>query len=1040
MPAVGADRQERYRGPLGATRRDQVHYACPCGVQHSVEVVVSINSRADPTLARRLIDGDPTFNATVCPEMRVRHRVEVVILYHDPINRLFVLVLPEAARSRELRERAALLLRLADDTAHPVPPYVVGFAVAYGASGLRGYVEGEAERALDASRHSRETGGASAPVPVHAAQRTGSEAPSAQPESAEKAGADQPDPTTGQAAGAADGESATGANGASRLIALEGPEARNARNATENAPDEPSNEQPDSPAEASAPGEQPDRAPLPDRASEPGALPDASAAQPDRASAVMSEPSAPVARPDEASAPVARPDQAGPLGPRSALDALHTTTDEQDALSDDLDAPTGVIPDSLLQRANPASGSTDDDEDLDAATTARLHSLEAASSSQPTEEPPVDPDVWPGGAEEAVRRIGADGAVQILVRAGARELEVLNAPELEVRLQLHRMPNFPLVTLALGAPAALAGDAAAVPPVWVALDIGADADRALLAALACAFEITLQLHDRARGDEMVARRQLSPPLVENAAAVLAAADDYLTTVPLAERSFRKGRAAFDKPEYDRLGLTESHAAELDDAVLDALESPVEVMRACKLVRRFSQPSGEDWLVMTRGYPMPSWQARRRAVVGRAVELGIWPGPVAAQIAVSEGLARTRKDLVVVLQRRFAAVLGEVGHGLDDAVVRDNWSSLRAEARALGLPTSEWALPRSEPIVSESEPVASGTIGLHRSGVSVSDILPSLTRSRPAAQEPPRAAPEPTDTKMRDRARRRPLAHLDRAALVAALATRERRAAAAIELCRRGAPGGIEPVFNSLETMSRAEAIRVFGSVIGFGRAAEPHLVTRLRSRRAFQRQGAALALSVMKSEAGVEAVCDLLLDEPTEIWREVARALGDTGAMAVMPLAARLGQRNQATRERAAWALAHVAARGVRRPLETLAAGRDPVAAGVARRALELVERATRDDLLTRGEKAPRDQTVNRGFSRRFFDAVREERRAMAEAEAASVTSQGAGDTTSGSGLLLDVSDLEELAADDPLAVDFADPDSEADAEVDVDETERVPS
>src|SRR5690606_1429902 len=176
--------------------------------------------------------------------------------------------------------------------------------------------------------------------------------------------------------------------------------------------------------------------------------------------------------------------------------------------------------------------------------------------------------------------------------------------------------------------------------------------------------------------------------------------------------------------------------------------------------------------------------------------------------------------------------------------------------------------------------------------------------------------------------------------------------------------------SALGAMTRAEAGRVLGSVIGFGNLAEPHLLAALDSRKSYLRQGAALALAMIGSEAGIEAICDLLFDEPTEIWREVARALGETGEAAVMPPVARLSGRSDAARERAAWALAHVGARGARRPVETLAAGRDPVAAGVARHALELVELAASDQVQVRGERAPRDQTVNRAFSRQFFAAL----------------------------------------------------------------------
>ncbi|HTE52026.1 MAG TPA: hypothetical protein VK698_14330 [Kofleriaceae bacterium] len=696
----------------------------------------------------------------------------------------------------------------------------------------------------------------------------------------------------------------------------------------------------------------------------------------------------------------------------------------------------------------------------------------------------------PGGPDGASlagaaewRRIGADGRVSISLRAAGAELAALTDPGLEVRLQLHRMPNFPLVTLAFGSPAALNGEAGAAAPRWVAHDIGDEGDRAVLHALGRHFEIDLQIRDGERDDAVAVTARLAPPLADNVLAALSAAADYLKGIPLDQRSFARGRAAFDDPEHDRLGLTTSLAGELDDAVLTALTTPAQVVRAVALVKRFSQPTGEDWLIMTRSYPMESWQSRRRAVVQRAFELGIWPGPVAAQIAVGEGLARSRKELVIRLQRHFAALLDqpkevasaelaadapaerppEPAHDLDGAAVRDNWKALKAEARALGVPAGEWAQPRSAPIMSESAPVASGMIdpfgeASEGSGLHALFTQPGRRRARTAAPtEGDETSSSPTTAATRVRGLRRDgaLGRLDSTALIAALDDRDRRLAAALELCRRGEASAAGPIFAALDGLGRAEAGIVLGSVGFLGRAAEPFLLTGLRSRKAHLRQGSALALAVMRSEAGVEAICDLLLDDPTAIWRELARALGETGAIAVMPLAARLGQRSMAARERAAWALAHIGARGARRPLETLAVGRDPVAAAVARRALELVEAAQSDDLAVRGERAPRDQTLNRSFSRRFFESVRSERRAAAEAaaaeaaaetetevdpEAALAASARRPGVTTGTAVLdesdlfdaVDVEGEEEVEVDDAMEIEVADEEP--------DERDRVPS
>ena len=109
--------------------------------------MAGIDAQADPPLARRLVDGDPTLNSSVCSVTRQRTSIAVPVLYHDPVNRLLVLVLDEADRWRELRERARLYERMAEDSEVPVPAYAVRFKVVYGAAGLRRALDNAAERA-----------------------------------------------------------------------------------------------------------------------------------------------------------------------------------------------------------------------------------------------------------------------------------------------------------------------------------------------------------------------------------------------------------------------------------------------------------------------------------------------------------------------------------------------------------------------------------------------------------------------------------------------------------------------------------------------------------------------------------------------------------------------------------------------------------------------------------------------------------------------------------------------------------------------------
>ncbi|MCA9580828.1 MAG: hypothetical protein KC416_03480 [Myxococcales bacterium] len=70
-----------------------------------------------------------------------RVALAVPYVYHDPGTRCFALVLPEALAPRELKERAQLLMDLAED-GPPVPAYVKEARVVVGQGGLLAYLEG----------------------------------------------------------------------------------------------------------------------------------------------------------------------------------------------------------------------------------------------------------------------------------------------------------------------------------------------------------------------------------------------------------------------------------------------------------------------------------------------------------------------------------------------------------------------------------------------------------------------------------------------------------------------------------------------------------------------------------------------------------------------------------------------------------------------------------------------------------------------------------------------------------------------------------
>ncbi|MSP61106.1 MAG: hypothetical protein EXR72_12325 [Myxococcales bacterium] len=513
----------------------------------------------------------------------------------------------------------------------------------------------------------------------------------------------------------------------------------------------------------------------------------------------------------------------------------------------------------------------------------------------------------------------ADERVLVCAALGGAELEQLIGAPLELRLQLHRLPSYPLLVVTVLAPR---GSDGTYPTVQVPLDVARAAHRALFDAFAREAAITLHLYD---ADYLpVVVRAVAAPLEENAQRLLIQAKEAFQRIAQAARSFERAVALFQAPSFDRLGRI--HVA-LSDVELGPLDSPAALRQSVATVSRWSEPGAEAYLVETRSFPLAQWRGARAEVVRAAIEQGIH-APRALMLKVLAE-AQEATEWPEVLQRQVAAfaLVGERirQNDLSPGEEAENWRLLAAECHAAGVVLDARALRLAQAAERRARTVASGGTDL---------------RTLPVAE------------------------------LVACLERRELRREAALAICERRDLAGIGAVFAAIPKMTRAEANRVLPSLTVFGEAAERHYVEGLRSRKSFVRQGCALALGALGGAAAAETLARQLIDEPTEIWPEVARAVGDLGAAAVMPLVLRLRETDAEGRDRIARALAHVLLRGVRGPVEMLAAGRDPLSGAAARRALELEEEVRGADAEVRGGAPLSENTVVRGFSRRFFDAL----------------------------------------------------------------------
>jgi hypothetical protein len=520
------------------------------------------------------------------------------------------------------------------------------------------------------------------------------------------------------------------------------------------------------------------------------------------------------------------------------------------------------------------------------------------------------------------------GEVVLCAALPPAELECFVSAELELRLQLHRLPTYPVLAVTV----VTAGRHPRA--IHALLEIGRAAHRAVADRLARESALRLELFDGAYAPACA--RELRSPLEDNLKQLFASAKQALQNIAPPSRSFDRARTAFFAPGYERLGRVD---VALSPADLGPLDSPRAVRQAVARIAHWSEAAAEAYLVEIRSFPLGAWRLLRTDVVRRALDLGIHtPRTLTERVLGEAGVQAAWPD---VLRRQTAAfahvALGRRPNDLQPEEETANWRLLLEECRAAGVQVESAVLELAEGPGSRDD--ATGPIDLAGS---------------PAQSE-----------------RLSGLRELPSDELIGMLERRELRRDAALVICERREQAGLDPLFAALRKMTRAEANRVLPAVVvAFGEDAEAPLVEGLKSRKSFLRQGCALGLGTLGAEAAAEPLSRLLLDEPTDVWREVARALGDLGEPAVAPLLMRFREARSDGRDRVVRALAHVAASDRLPLVEKLAKQIDPLARDAARRAIGLLEEVRRSEAEVRGGQAPREQTMVRGFSRRFFEAL----------------------------------------------------------------------
>ena len=428
---------------------------------------------------------------------------------------------------------------------------------------------------------------------------------------------------------------------------------------------------------------------------------------------------------------------------------------------------------------------------------------------------------WIAGREGPAAFLVED---QVLLCAALPQaaLEAFLPGHIELRVQLHRLPSYPLLALTLlaldppGGPSRPRPEEARV--LSLALDIARAAHRVVLEALGRRCALKLELYDSQYLP--VVTHPIAAPLEENVRRLVAEAKDALDRLAPATRSFERARTQFLSPGYDRLGRTPIDLP-ADDETLDR---PGLVRAALSTVARWSEPNAEAYLMEIRSLPLGVWRGLRARVVRRALDTGIAvPRPLVERTVKDHTMPLPSwPELLEIQVKRFTEVA---------ARLKPNDLSATEEA-------DNWELPPARVLARRRRHRRAGA----QAGAGVAQA---------GARRPTGGGVD--------------LRTLATAELAALLEQKELRRDAAVILCERRETPTLPAIFSVIRKMTRHEANVVLPAVTRFGGAAEKWLIEGLKSKKSFMRQGCALALGALRTPAAIDALCKLLVIEPTEI-------------------------------------------------------------------------------------------------------------------------------------------------------------------------------
>ncbi len=352
------------------------------------------------------------------------------------------------------------------------------------------------------------------------------------------------------------------------------------------------------------------------------------------------------------------------------------------------------------------------------------------------------------------------------------------------------------------------------------------------------------------------------------------------------------------------------------------------------IAKFAQWSSfEKWerAVYALSVPIPRVEEAFLAVGEVAKKFGLVMPAALRDRVIELGLAPDASSLLAEQAEAFRRVAGSPGRGgLTVREVASNWEALLAEAAE-----HEFAI--------EAE--------THEEAWKVLRTVRGDTRTR---------ASLPVDVELAK------LPAMGGPELVMLLDHPKARRHAAIELAKRADAQHASLVVQAMRKMPRVDVARVAPHLPKFGEAVGDALLDALAARKTFVRHAAVLALGELKSRRAVTPLVQLLATEESDVWRDVARVLGELGSASLRAIA-KLTKDGKLEQERAAWALAHALHRGFRKQVEPLGKD-DPATAAAVAEALSQEPSAALASEAARGGKGASAADPALELARRFYE------------------------------------------------------------------------